>query len=106
MPVYNSDHSKQLEFGYGDIEVAPGLLDTTKIIGAVCFFQCESTNSKPIGERSEITTSQLEDTAVRFLFNNVESIDIVIAALEEAKKLMLIHNERKVKGEGNYESME
>lgn len=98
MPIYSSDQSKQLEFGYGDIEVAPGLLDSTKIIGAVCFFQSEST--KRIGERSEIVTSELEDTDVRFLFNNVESIDVVIAALEEAKKIMLIHNERKIKGEG------
>lgn len=91
MPVYSKDEVKQLEFGYGDIEVAPGILDGTNSIGAVCFFQSESTNINSIGVRSTIETSRLEETAVRFLFTKVESIEIVIAALQEAKKLMLMH---------------
>lgn len=90
MPIVDIEESKQLEFGYGDIEVAPGLLKSNDSVGVVCFFQREKPN--PIGEKGTIETHaevELEDTPVRMIFEKVESIDVVIWALEEAKKFML-----------------
>ena len=91
MPIVDIEKSKQLEFGSGDIEVAPGLLTADDIVGAVCFFQRETPN--PIGEKSDYfkpyQVVDLKDTPVRMLFEKVESIDVVIRALEQAKKFMI-----------------
>lgn len=90
MPIVKSDKSVQLEFGHGDIEVAPALLQHDDVMGAVCFFQRETAN--PIGEHGDYEPNmvvELENTPVRMTFEKVESIDVVIRALEETKKMML-----------------
>ena len=90
MPIIDIGGSKQIEFGYGDIKVSPALLDTEVIIGAVCF----SSHPEPrqIGEVENHTPQEkrtIEETPVRMTFRKVESIDVVIWALEEAKKFMI-----------------
>jgi hypothetical protein len=89
MPIVKDIDSTELEFGYGDIEVAPALLQCDETIGAVCFFQ----RAKPqaIGERGDYTPNMVverENTPVRMTFEKVQSIDVVIKALQEAKELM------------------
>ena len=90
MPIVDIENSKQLEFGYGDIEVAPGLLKSEDNVGIVCFFQREESNT--IGAHTQYDQPQeasVINTPVRMLFDKIESIDVVIWALEEAKKFMI-----------------
>lgn len=89
MAIVDIGNSKQLEFGYGDIKVSPALLKTDVIIGAVCFF---NQVPHPIGEYEKHTPNEekkIEETPVRMIFEKVESIDVVIWALEQAKKFMI-----------------
>jgi hypothetical protein len=90
MPIETKEKSTQLHFGTGDIEVAPGLLKQDEIIGAVCFFQRQSQNQ--IGERGDYKPHMVVDaehTPVRMTFDKTESIDVVIWALQETKRMML-----------------
>ncbi|MNW46965.1 hypothetical protein D3C74_242830 [compost metagenome] len=90
MPIFKTEKSTQLEFGYGDIDICPALLATEDVVGAVCFFQRDQV--KPIGAHSDHDPNlsiAAEDTPVRMTFEKVESIDVVIWALEEAKRMML-----------------
>jgi hypothetical protein len=89
MPIVDIGNSKQLEFGYGDIQVSPALLKTDEIIGAVCFFNQEPRQIGAIKDHSPNEERTIEETPVRMIFEKVESIDVVIWALEEAKKYML-----------------
>ncbi|QIW88776.1 hypothetical protein P59_179 [Bacillus phage P59] len=95
MPIINfTDETVQLEFGHGDIRVSPGLLNVEEVaggpVGVVCFFRQDE--ARPIGER-QVLDEPLEveqpDTPVRMTFEKVESIDVVIRALEKAKQFMI-----------------
>jgi hypothetical protein len=44
MPIIDIANSRQLEFGYGDIEVAPGLLKDEEPAGVIVFWQNEKSN--------------------------------------------------------------
>jgi hypothetical protein len=93
VPIVKVKRSTQLEFGYGDIEVAPALLESEDIVGVICFFQREE--AAPIGEHSEYATNKkvlIKETPVRMLFDRVESIDVLIWALEETKRFMIQGN--------------
>lgn len=90
MPIVNIGHTRQLEFGTGDIDVAPGWLRGYEDSGVVCFFQREIPN--PIGTKAEYEPHQevdISETPVRMVFHKPESIDVVIRALEKTKKFML-----------------
>ncbi|MDR4315010.1 Uncharacterised protein [Niallia circulans] len=91
MPIVDIEKTKQLEFGYGDINVAPGLLALEgESIGVVAFMNNSSRDR--IGKYTEYpenTTIQVTDTPVRMLFEKVESIDVVIRAFESAKAMMI-----------------
>lgn len=91
MPIVDIEKTKQLEFGYGDIEVAPGLLEVVdESIGVVIFKQNYKQN--PIGNHTEYPESisiDVTETPVRMVFEKVESIDVVIWALEKAKAMMI-----------------
>lgn len=87
MPIVNIGETKQLEFGSGDIKVSPALLKTDEIIGAVCFFNHEPREIGLHEDKSEEVS--IEDTPVRMTFEKIESIDVVIWALEQAKKYMI-----------------
>jgi hypothetical protein len=89
MPILDLGTTKQLEFGTGDIEVAPGLLEIDENLGVVCFIQTER---KPIGVHTDYQEPMkliTEETPVRMTFEKTESIDVVIWALEEAKRMMI-----------------
>jgi NAD(P)H-hydrate repair Nnr-like enzyme with NAD(P)H-hydrate epimerase domain len=90
MPIVDIEKSKQIEFGYGDIEVAAGLLQAKDTIGTVLFWNNGKQNE--IGayhEYEENKVMSIEETPVRMVFNKIESIDVVIDALEKAKKMMI-----------------
>lgn len=89
MPIVNYEGSKQLHFGTGDILVSPGLLKLHENVGVVCFTEH---GTHGIGEHFEHDPSAVlpvEETPVRMTFDKVESIDVVIWALEETKRMML-----------------
>lgn len=89
MPIVDIGESKQLEFGYGDIKISPALLKLDEIVGAVCFFNQEP---RQIGEQEKHSPNEektIEETPVRMIFEKVESIDVVIWALEQTKKYMI-----------------
>ncbi|MEM5012087.1 hypothetical protein WKH57_15305 [Niallia taxi] len=91
MPIQNIEGTKQLHFGFGDIEVAPGLLELEdESVGVVAFLQ--NVKENPIGlytDYPEGKSVDISETPVRMVFEKVESIDVVIWALEKAKKMML-----------------
>ncbi|MEK4513633.1 hypothetical protein [Paenibacillus sp. FSL K6-2524] len=96
MAIIKTEKSTQLEFGYGDIDVCPALLISADVVGAVCFFQRDHQN--PIGSHTDHDPNLLisaENTPVRMTFEKVESIDVVIWALEETKKMMIAEEEGK-----------
>jgi hypothetical protein len=95
MPIINyTDETVQLEFGHGDIRVSPALIQAEAVaggpIGAVCFFRMAEPT--PIGDLivlDEPLVVEPEMTPVRMTFEKVESIDVVIRALEKAKRFMI-----------------
>lgn len=89
MPILDLGTTKQLEFGTGDIEVAPGLLEIEENVGVVCFIQTER---KPIGvhtDYEEPIKLPMEETPVRMTFEKTGSIDVLIWALQETKRMMI-----------------
>jgi len=84
----------------GDVMVCPGLTQDHPEIGAISF--CDNCGKKmPINEaiktddewqefldENNIKTDIDMNTMIRFRFNKIESIDTVIWALNETKKLM------------------
>lgn len=90
MPIVDINKSKQLEFGYGDIEVGAGLLQSDDAVGTVCFWNNDGGHE--IGEYHEYEeghTVSIDETPVRMVFTKIESIDVVIDALEKTKKMMI-----------------
>jgi hypothetical protein len=88
MPIVNEEGRTYLEFGHGDIEIAPGLVNGE--YGCVCFFHQEEI--RPIGERSVHVPGKevpAEETPVRMVFLKEASIDVLIRALMDAKRLMI-----------------
>lgn len=89
MPIIDIEKSRQLEFGYGDINVSPGTLDCEDVVGVVIFRPQEV--AKPIGEHEDHPGLRVDvsESPVRMTFEKIESIDVVIWALEETKRMML-----------------
>lgn len=91
MPIIKDERGNvQLQFGAGDIDASPALLEYHEVCGAVCFFQRENENE--IGAHVDYEPNRRvepEYIPVRMSFDKIESIDVVIWALEEAKKMML-----------------
>lgn len=88
MPIINYKGAVQIEMGSGDIKVSPGLLQLDYPCG-VAVFQ-EHDHPRPIGkwEPNENKVYAPEETTVRMTFGKIESIDVVIWALEEVKRMM------------------
>lgn len=88
MPIINHEGAVQIEMGSGDIKVSPGLLQLDYPCGVVVFQEYDQ--PRPIGkwEPNDNRIAAPEETPVRITFDNPESIDVVIWALQEAKKLM------------------
>ncbi|MGC5773644.1 hypothetical protein [Paenibacillus pabuli] len=87
MPIIKHEGQTQIEFGTGDINVSPGLLQLDYPCGVVVF---QPKEPGPIGERNKNKTivAPPAETPIRMTFDKVESIDVVIRALQEAKRMM------------------
>ncbi|GAN11529.1 conserved hypothetical protein [Mucor ambiguus] len=74
--------------GSGDIKVSPGLLQLDYPCGVVVFQEYDE--ARPIGkwEPNDRKVAAPEETPVRMTFDKIESIDVVIWALQEAKRMM------------------
>lgn len=93
MPINKINESTELEFGNGDIEVMPGLLEDDFSTGALCFLRKKE--STPIGTRTNYTpnkVAEIEETPVRMVFHKTESIDVIIRSLQEVKQFMIDKN--------------
>lgn len=96
MPIEKYNGSMQIHLGYGDVEVAHGLLTTEETVGCICFFQRIEPN--PIGTKTEYPENyqvEVEETPVRITFDKFESIDVLIDALNDAKQMMIDKNSKK-----------
>ena len=86
MPIKDDDGMKVLEFGYGDIIVAPSMVDGK--LNSIVFVQ--DSICREIGERNThgvIGKSHRElDTRVAMHFENLESLNVVIRALKEVRQ--------------------
>ncbi|CAM4274286.1 hypothetical protein [Paenibacillus xylanexedens] len=87
MPIIKHEGQTQIEFGTGDINVSPGLIQLDYPCGVVVF---QPKEPGAIGERkkNERVVALPAETPVRMTFDKVESIDVVIRALQEAKRMM------------------
>ena len=89
MPIYNvgDDKNKEVVFGSGDISVGAGY--TPSGDGMLVL---EKQRKKPLGTviihepYREIKAGQAQ---VRMIFNNIESVDVVIRQLEKVKQYMM-----------------
>lgn len=88
MPIINQEDVVQIEMGSGDIKVSPGLLQLDYPCGVVVFQEYD--DARPIGkwEPNDRKVAAPEETPVRMTFDKIESIDVVIWALQEAKRMM------------------
>jgi hypothetical protein len=90
MPIEKYNESMQIHLGFGDVEVAHGLLTTEETIGCVCFFNRKE--AQPIGTKTDYPDNfevEVESIPVRITFDKKESIDVIIRALQDAKTMMI-----------------
>ncbi len=78
-------NTKVIEFGDGD--VCTGSVMRTDGVGVVYFTDLD--RKYEIGERLENKKNNIDQMLVSLHFKKIESIDVVIGALEGIKKLML-----------------
>lgn len=90
MPIENAENGNVVMlFGSGDIRVSAGATADTMDAGTVCFFRKEP---GPIGGFTPLekpVTVSPEDIPVYMIFEKTESIDVVIDALQRAKRFMI-----------------
>lgn len=82
-----------LEFGTGDIAISNGYSIKNNHFRSLLTFSNQSPRN--IGDISDISGGeelQLKDFPVAMIFNKVESIDVLIEALLEAKEMILEYN--------------
>lgn len=85
MPVKNKN--VQIEFGSGDISVRIGCMSDGSF-GAVQFVEIDPL---PIGEHvkaDEKSKIGIDDAPVTFIFNKIESLDVVIYQLQKLRDKM------------------
>jgi hypothetical protein len=78
-----------IQFGTGDIDVSPGLLDYPKeTVGVLAL---EERDPSPIGTPKEVTcdTCMKEEEHTRLVFTRVESVREVIKHLRKVEELMV-----------------
>lgn len=86
MPITTNDNT-QLIFGVGDISIQIGY-DRFKSPGIVQFVEVDPL---PIGTTMEIDTNEkakMDEAPVTFIFNQVESLDVVINQLLNLRMVM------------------
>lgn len=94
MPIHQFvNNTVQLEFGFGDIEVCPGLTehktDEGKNFGVMNFVRNEYPKTVGI-ETVYVTPGGMPEaeTIVQMVFHKPESIDVLIRNLEKVKRFM------------------
>lgn len=86
MPIITNNNT-QLIFGVGDISIQTGY-KRFKTPGIVQFIEVDSL---PIGTNLEIGTNEkvkMDDAPVTFIFNQVESLDVMINQLLKLRVVM------------------
>ena len=86
----NDSGENVIQFGCGDILVCPGVLDYPH--ESIVSLSLVPSNPKPIGHECSFGECVL-DTSIgvhtRLVFTNILSIDVLIDALREVKKIMV-----------------
>jgi len=86
MPIKDDDGVRVLEFDYGDIIVAPSMVGEK--LNSVIFVQ--DSICREIGEKNTHGVNGKShrelDARVAMHFENIESLNVVISALEEVRK--------------------
>lgn len=88
MPIYEAAGSQIIHFGHGDIAVALGKNAEKDYEDELCFVR---QRPHPVGEKSDGLIGKATDTVdcpVRFIFDNIESLDIVIGQLNHLRNAM------------------
>jgi hypothetical protein len=85
----NKAITRQIEFGVGDINVASGLLKSDDVLGVVCFSQKDPGHIGSPGVYEKYQEVDMIETPVRLVFEKVESIEVLIKSLQEAKRYMI-----------------
>ncbi|MEK4452836.1 MULTISPECIES: hypothetical protein [unclassified Paenibacillus] len=88
MPIINFKGQMQIEFGTGDIKVSPGLLQMDEPCGVVVFQEYHEPREIGKWEENDRKIADPEETPIRMTFDKTESIDVVIWALQETKRMM------------------
>lgn len=89
MAIVKINEASQVEFGFGDIEIGRGLLDSQEIVGAIGFKTKEAGDIGIVTDYGPENKWEIEDTPVRLTFIKTSSIDALIRSLEETKSLMI-----------------
>lgn len=86
MPIINNKNT-QLIFGVGDISIQSGY-DKYKTPGIIQFVEVDPS---PVGTSFKIGTNEkvkIDDAPVTFIFNQVESLDVVISQFKKLREVM------------------
>lgn len=81
--------TRQVQFGYGDINISSGLLQSDVPVGVILFAQQDPQPIGTPGLYEKGDKVELNQTPVRLIFEKTESIDILIEHLMEAKRYMI-----------------
>lgn len=89
--INKNEKQIELEFGKGDICIAGGYFENEKNekVGLVTFIEQEPRKIGEVGITTPNEKHKVGDFPVIMTFNKVESIDVVIEQLEQAKYEML-----------------
>ena len=92
--IYSGKAQTELEFGKGDIGFNSGIFNNSngEVIGMVGFYSQEA---RQIGDEGDIKIGQecsVDDFPVLMTFTKIESIDVVISALLDAKNQMQVNS--------------
>jgi hypothetical protein len=89
MPIYEAANSLVLHFGHGDIAVIRGRNVETDHQNELCFVR---QSERPIGAPVDVEiggkTTDVVDCPVRLIFDNAESLDVIIEELQKLREKM------------------
>jgi hypothetical protein len=93
MFITDEDGVNCIMFGTGDIEIAAGLLDIlNNTIGSVALIPRNPSKIGTITDYGECVLDTMRNVHTRLTFNKIESIDVLIKYLQEAKRCMIADN--------------
>jgi hypothetical protein len=89
MPIYEGDGSLILHFGRGDVAVVTGRNTEKDYEDELCFVrQSEHEIGAPVDPELAGKATDVVDCPVRLVFDNVESLDVVIEELQKLRAKM------------------